>query len=74
MHPDEMNSMIQSLANTPWFAVSIAKAHSGRAFLDCHPVAQCFPVGPHKDEIAPKLRSIIYKTTAAALTPDFPEF
>ena len=66
--------MIHNLADTPWFAVSTAKAHSGRAFLDCHLVAECFLVGPHKDEIVPKLRSMIYKTTTAALTPGLADF
>ena len=71
MQPDDLEFMIHSLADTQWFAVSTAQAHSGRAFLDCHLVAQCFLVGPHEDEIAPKLWSIIYKTTAAALTSGF---
>ena len=74
MQPDKLESMIHSVADTPWFAVSTAKAHSGRAFLDCHSVAECFLVEPHKDEIAPKLWSIIYKTTAAALTSGFTHF
>ena len=74
MQPDELESMIHSLADTPWFAVSTAKAHSGRASLDCHLVAECFLVGQHKHEIAVKLWSIIYKTTAAALTSRFTDF
>ena len=74
MQLDELESMIHSLANTPWFAVSAAKAHSGRAFLDCHLVAECLLVGPHKDEIAPRLWSIMYKTTAAALAQGFADF
>ena len=74
MQPDELESMIHSLADTPWLLVGTTKAHSGRAFLDCHSVAECFLVGPHKDEIAPKLWCIIYKTTAAALTSGFPDF
>ena len=74
MQGDELESMIHSLVDTPWFAVSTAKAHTGRAFLDCHLVAECFLVGPQNDEIAPKLWSIIYKTTAAALTSGFTDF
>ena len=74
MQRDELESMIHSLADTPWFAVSTAKVHSGRAFLHCHVVAKCFLVGPHEDEIAPKLWSIICTTAAAALTPGFADF
>ena len=66
--------MIHSLADTPWFVVGTTKSHSGRAFSDCHLVAECFLVGPHKDEIAPKLWCIICKMTAAALTSGFPDF